>query len=312
MQQEKLEGILAILVTPFDDNLQFDEESHRRQVEFCIQAGARGVISTAVFGEFFTLSDSERRKVTAATVEAADGRVPVIATTSGVSTAHAVELTRDACASGVDAIMAMAPYFATLPRAGVHDYFRQVADASTVPVIVQNAADIIGSAIPPDDLTQLFSGIARLRYLKEEVPPNPQSLGAAVARFGKQIDGIFGGHGGMYMLTEHRRGATGWMPAPEFLEVTVRLYDLLQAGQEEEARDLHETLLPALVMERLLGIRFAKHVMKRRGIIATDAARMPGPSIDADDSYEIDAILKRLGLPDHPFDRGTMVHESDA
>lgn len=292
----KLDGILAILVTPFDAAGHFDVSSHQRQVEFCIQAGARGVISTAVFGEFFTLSDSERRRVTAATVEAAGGKVPVIATTSGVSTPHAVELTRDACSLGVDAIMAMAPYFAKLPPAGVHDYFAQLADASDVPVIIQNAADIIGSAILSDDLDRMFSSTPNLRYLKEEVPPNPHSLGAAAERFGNRIDGIFGGHGGMYMLTEHRRGATGWMPAPEFLEVTVRLFDLLEAGRELEARDVHEKLLPALTMERLLGIGFAKWVLNRRGIITHATTRMPSSGIDKQDEAEIEAILERLEL----------------
>lgn len=293
MTASRLDGILAILMTPFDDGLRFDEASHRAQVEFCINAGARGVISTAVFGEFFTLSDAERARVLRVTVEATAGRVPVIATTSGVSTAHAVELTLDACAGGADAVMAMAPYFAKLPPAGVNDYFAQVADVSTVPVIVQNAADFIGNAIAPDDLETLFNDVDGLRYLKEEVPPNPHSLGAAAERFGGQVDGIFGGHG-MYMIGEHRRGATGWMPAPEFLEVTVRLFDMLQEGDEAGARALHARLIPGLVTERLLGIRFAKRVLRRRGIIRGDAARMPGPALDAEDEHELEILLDDL------------------
>jgi len=296
MPLQKLDGILAILVTPFDGDLAFDEASHRRQVEFCIEAGARGVISTAVFGEFFTLSDEERKRIVRVTVDAAAGRVPVIATTSGVSTAHAVDLTRDARDAGVDAIMAMAPYFSRLPVEGVKDYFRQIAAAADRPVILQNAADFIGSAIAPDDLEQLFEEVPGLRYLKEEVPPNPHSLGAAAERLGSRIDGIFGGHGGTYMLTEHRRGATGWMPAPEFLEITVRLFDLLQAGNEPQARDLHRRLLPGLVMERLLGIRFAKHILVQRGIIASAATRMPAPKLDTEDEYEVAVLLDDLGL----------------
>lgn len=292
--QQRLDGILAILVTPFDESLQFDEESHRTQVEFCVRAGARGVISTAVFGEFFTLSDRERERILRVTIDAAAGRVPVIATTSGVSTAHAVELTRDACEAGADAVMAMAPYFATLPREGIREYFGQIARASSVPVILQNAADFIGKAIGPDDLADLFDQEPGLRYLKEEVPPNPHSLGAAVERFGARVDGIFGGHGGAYMLTEHRRGATGWMPAPEFLEVTVRIADLLNAGEETQARDLHARLLPGLVMERLLGVRFTKRVLARRGIIAGDHTRMPAVKLDAEDDYELDLTLAGL------------------
>lgn len=292
--QQKLDGILAILVTPFHPDLSFDEESHRAQVDFCIAAGARGLVSTAVFGEFFTLTDAERKRIVRVTIEAAAGRVPVIATTSGVSSAHSVELTTDACEAGADAIMAMAPYFAKLPPHGVERYFSDIAAASSVPVILQNAADFIGSAIAPDDLEKLFGGIPELRYLKEEVPPNPHSLGAAVQRFGNTVDGIFGGHGGAYMLTEHRRGATGWMPAPEFLEITVQIFNLLQSGDEAAARALHARLLPGLVLERLLGIRFAKYVLQRRGIIAHDVTRMPGPQLDSEDQYEIELLLEDL------------------
>lgn len=296
--QQPLDGILAILVTPFHPDLSFDAASHRDQVDFCVRAGARGVISTAVFGEFFTLTDSERKHIVRVTVEAAAGRIPVIATTSGVSSAHAVELTVDACEAGADAIMAMAPYFAKLPPAGVERYFADIAAASSVPVILQNAADFIGSAIAPDDLERLFASIPGLRYLKEEVPPNPHSLGAAVQRFGSKVEGIFGGHGGAYMITEHHRGATGWMPAPEFLEITVQIFDLLQAGDEPAARALHARLLPGLVLERLLGIRFAKYVLKRRGIIAHDVARMPGPQLDDEDQHEVGLLLDDLfGLP---------------
>lgn len=294
MSSDRLRGILAILVTPFTDDLELDEESHRAQVDFSIRAGAAGLITTAVYGEFFTLSDRERQRILRVTVDETAGRLPVIATTSGVSTAHAVELTRDACDAGADAIMAMPPYFARLPQAGVWDYFQQLSEVSTRPLILQNAGDFIGAPVDADHLARMFSEFDRLEYLKEEVPPNPHSVQAAAAKIGDRVKGIFGGHGGMYMITEHRRGATGWMPAPEFLEITVRMYELLEAGDESVARQLHARLTPGLVYERLLGIGWTKRVLQERGVIRSSAARMPGPELDTEDEYELDLLLNDL------------------
>jgi len=294
MSTEPLRGILAILVTPFDEALAFDEESHHAQVEFAIAAGASGVISTAVYGEFFTLSDRERRRIAKVTVAAASGRVPVIATVSGVSTAHAVELTRDAADVGVDAVMAMPPYFAQLGAAGVEDYFRQIAAKAPGPVILQNASDFIGAPLRPEQLAPLFEQIEELDYLKEEVPPNPGSVGAAAAVLGERVRGIFGGHGGMYMVTEYRRGATGNMPAPEFLELTVAIDRLLRAGDEDGARAVHARLTPALVWERLLGVAWTKQVLVRRGVIRSAATRMPSAALEREDALELERLLDGL------------------
>lgn len=140
----------------------------------------------------------------------------------------------------------------------------------------------------------MFEGIERLEYLKEEVPPNPHSVGAAVEALGDLVEGVFGGHGGMYMISEHRRGATGWMPAPEYLEAVVRIHELLKAGDEAAARELHLRLLPGLVAERLLGIRWAKAVLRERGVIESEATRMPGAELDDEDLRELASVLNGL------------------
>lgn len=291
---ETLRGVMAILVTPFDDELLFDEESHRSQVEFAIAAGASGVISTAVYGEFFTLTDRERRVIAKVTVQQSAGRVPVIATVSGVSTAHAIELTRAAGEVGTDAVMAMPPYFAQLGPAGVEDYFRQLAAVAPGPVILQNAGDFIGAPLRPAQLAPLFEQIDGLEYLKEEVPPNPRSVGAAAAALGGRVRGIFGGHGGMYMVSEYRRGATGNMPAPQFLELTTAIDRLLTSGDEEGARALHDRLVPALVWERLLGVAWTKRVLQRRGVIRSASTRQPSDPLEPEDELELERLLDGL------------------
>lgn len=297
MQQKgnELHGILAILATPFDHSGAFDEPSFRDQIDFCIEAGARAVISTAIFGEFFTLSDRERSHITRVMVEHTAGRVPAIATTSGVSAAHAVELSTDACEAGADMLMIMPPYISKLPPDRVYDYYRQIDDAVDRPIIIHNAAQPVGAPVGPDELARMLRDFEQCRFVKEEVPPNPQSMQTTARATEGLAEGLFGGFGGLYIITEHRRGCTGWMVAPEFTEILVEIDRLLQAGDETAARDLHRKVLPGLVMEHLLGIPFAKRALKKRGVIESDTFRIAAPPLQLEDDHELDVVLRDLG-----------------
>jgi 4-hydroxy-tetrahydrodipicolinate synthase len=98
----------------------------------------------------------------------------------------------------------------------------------------------------------------------------------------------------MYMVSEYRRGATGNMPAPQFLELTTAIDRLLAAGNEEGARALHARLVPALVWERLLGVAWTKRVLQRRGVIRSAAVRMPSTALEPEDEHELDRLLDDL------------------
>lgn len=294
MTSSELRGILAILVTPFHQDGTFDEGSFRSQIDFTIDAGARAVISTAIFGEFFTLSDSERKYITRVMVDQTAGRVPAIATTSGVSAAHAVELSADAEAAGADMLMIMPPYISKLPPDGVYDYFKAINDAVSIPIIIQNAAQPVGAPVAADELARMLQDLEHCRYIKEEVPPNPQSMqNTAMATKGLS-EGIYGGFGGLYMITEHRRGCTGWMVAPQFTEALVQIDNHLVSGNEAEARHLYQQILPALVLEHLLGIPWAKRALQLRGIISSDTYRIASPPLQDEDEHELRHLMETL------------------
>jgi 2-keto-3-deoxy-L-arabinonate dehydratase len=294
VSESELRGILAILVTPFHPDGSFDEEGFRSQIDFTIERGATAVISTAIFGEFFTLSDLERKRVTRVMVEHTAGRVPAIATTSGVSAAHAVELSVDAQEAGADMLMIMPPYISKLPPDGVFDYFKAINDAVRIPIIIQNAAQPVGAPVSADELGRMLRELEHCRFIKEEVPPNPQSMqNTAMATRGLS-EGIYGGFGGLYMITEHRRGCTGWMVAPQFTEVLVKIDDALVSGDETKARELYQRLLPGLVLEHLLGIPWAKRALQIRGIIGSDAYRIASPPLQDEDEHELRTLLADL------------------
>src|SRR5215510_13844111 len=93
-------GIFVIVVTPFTAGYELDEASLRREVRFCIEAGAHGLVGPANASEFATLSDNERRRWIEIVVDEAAGKIPVIATTTSGHRVPAAELSRFAQQTG--------------------------------------------------------------------------------------------------------------------------------------------------------------------------------------------------------------------
>jgi dihydrodipicolinate synthase/N-acetylneuraminate lyase len=103
-----------------------------------------------------------------------------------------------------------------------------------------------------------------------------------------------GGAGGRYMITERARGARGVVHACQFTDLVQRVWGLLDDGQEAQARELFERLLPGLVLEGLMGMAFAKEIMIRRGVFKNYRMRSQARPLDAHDLREIDRVWERI------------------
>ncbi len=130
-------GAATALVTPFSGG-EVDIECMRRLVRRQIDSGISALVSTGTTGESPTLTESEIAAITAAVVDETAGRVPVIACVGGNNTAKCIRLAGSAAASGVDAVMAVTPYYNKTTPDGVIRHFTAIADASPVPLIVYN------------------------------------------------------------------------------------------------------------------------------------------------------------------------------
>lgn len=284
-------GIFPILITPFTPGLDLDEEGLRRQVEFCLRAGAAGLVGPANASEFATLADDERRRWIEVVVAAADGRVPVIAAVTSGHAVAAAGLARFARDAGAAGIMSMPPPLLKPDEAGCCAYYRALAEAVDRPVVVQNYGPPLGTPMSAAALARLCRQVDGVDYIKEEVAPEPRMISATLAAVGSACRGIFGGQGGLYLVDEFRRGAVGNMPGSHTTDLLVDVWRLLEAGQEAAARERFARLLPLMVCERLHGVAVYKEVLRRRGIIACAARRAPGGELDAADRHELDLAL---------------------
>jgi 4-hydroxy-tetrahydrodipicolinate synthase len=110
------------------------------------------------------------------------------------------------------------------------------------------------------------------------------------------MTGIFSGSAGRNLLNELARGASGTMPACEFVDVQVQIYSLATAGRWAEARALFQKLLPMIILEETYGVAFDKAVLVRRGVFKTTKRRgVAGLEVlDSIDQRELDAWWEQL------------------
>jgi 2-keto-3-deoxy-L-arabinonate dehydratase len=240
-----------------------------------------GLCLLANYSEQFSLTDSERDTIAQTLLEYVAGRVPVIVTTSHYSARVAAARSRAAQERGAAMVMLMPPFFgATLTVAGpaVIEYFKRVADAIEIPVMLQDAP-LSPTSLSVSLIGDLVRQVPRVQYVKIEVPQAAEKLDALVGALGSSLPGPFDGEESVTLIPDLDAGATGTMPSatvPFELGAIVRRY---LAGDRAGAVSLWERLLPLIHFEnRQCGLRAQKILLAEGGIIGSEQTRAPlGP-----------------------------------
>ena len=131
------QGSLVALITPFR-NGEVDEAAFQRFVDWQIKEGTDALVPCGTTGESPTLSHAEHMRVVELCIEAAGGRVPVIAGTGSNSTAEAIHLTRHAKEAGANAALVVMPYYNKPTPEGQYRPFKAIHDAVEIPIIIYN------------------------------------------------------------------------------------------------------------------------------------------------------------------------------
>ena len=151
-----LHGVLPALITPFtQDGSAVDTDSLAAIVERLIGAGVGGLVPGGSTGEFTTLSHAERRLLVETTVEAAAGRVPVVAGTGALSTRETVELSVHAERAGAAAVMVVPPFYEPPGWPELRAHYTAVADAIAIPVMYYNLPGATGVRLTAEQLREL-------------------------------------------------------------------------------------------------------------------------------------------------------------
>ena len=153
---EPFHGVLPALITPFtDDGGAIDTDALRANVDRLVAAGVGGLVPGGSTGEFTTLSGAERRRLVEVTVEAAGGRVPVVAGAGALSTRETVELSVHAEAAGAAAVMIVPPFYDALSWRELLAHYTAVADAIAIPIMYYNLPSASGVTLTAEQLREL-------------------------------------------------------------------------------------------------------------------------------------------------------------
>ena len=160
------QGSIVALVTPFR-NGNVDEPKLRELVEFHVSHGTDGIVPCGTTGESPTLSHDEHKRVVEIVIDAARGRIPVIAGTGSNSTAEAIDLTSHARQAGATGALVVNPYYNRPTQEGLYRHFRAVAEAVDIPIIVYNIVSRTAVNVETDTLARLATDCPNIVGVKE-------------------------------------------------------------------------------------------------------------------------------------------------
>jgi 4-hydroxy-tetrahydrodipicolinate synthase len=164
--KQSFQGSLVAMVTPFRGGA-VDEAKVRELVELHVKNGTDALVPCGTTGESPTLSHDEHRRVVDLVIEAAAGRIPVVAGTGSNSTAEAIDLTRHAERAGATAALVVNPYYNKPTQEGLYRHFRAVAESVSIPIIVYNIQGRTAVNVETDTMARLARDCQNIVGVKE-------------------------------------------------------------------------------------------------------------------------------------------------
>ena len=162
----QFKGSIVALVSPFK-NGAVDFDAYQRLVEWHVESGTHGIVPCGTTGETPTISEDEHKKLIDACIEAATGRVKVIAGAGSNATDTAIDFARHAEKAGADGILVVTPYYNKPTQEGMYQHFKAVHDAVKVPIILYNVPGRTGVELDVDTTVRLANDLPRIAGIKD-------------------------------------------------------------------------------------------------------------------------------------------------
>jgi 4-hydroxy-tetrahydrodipicolinate synthase len=286
-------GVFPYLVSPVDADGKIKKPVLGRLCEDLIAAGVHGLTPLGSTGEFAYLGNTQRLEVVRTTIEAANRRVPVVAGVASTSTSDAVAQATTYQTLGADGILAILEAYFPLGDAQVESYFRAIADAVDIPVVIYTNPQFQRSDLSLDVIARL-SAHPRIQYIKD-ASTNTGRLLSIMNRCGDAIR-VFSASAHIpaaVMLI----GGVGWMAGPACLipRQSVELYNFCMAGCWDDALALQRKLWR--VNEAFARYNLAACIKAGLAIQGYEVGDpvLPQAALTADERKAVEAVLREIG-----------------
>ena len=262
-----------------------------------LDAGADGLVVLGLASEAWTLTERERDEAVERVAAVSAVRAPLVVGIDG-ATRVAIDRAERAMRLGAAGLMVLPPPRATGAQRLVR-HFTALADATGLPVLVQDSPQVSGVSLDLATLEALVRASPLVAALKVEIPGAGAKASAARAA-GLEI---VAGWGGLGYLEQLARGASGCMPGCDLAPALLAIDRAARSGDTARALGLYHAILPLLAFEtpslELLLLSAKRHV-RRQGIFSTELLRDPARELDDLESATLDALLDDLaeaGVP---------------
>jgi 4-hydroxy-tetrahydrodipicolinate synthase len=291
---QTFQGSFVAMVTPFR-NGKVDEAKLRELVEFHAAHGTDGLIPCGTTGESPTLNHDEHHRVVEIVIEAARGRIRVIAGTGSNSTAEAIEMTKHAERAGAAGALVVNPYYNKPTQEGLYRHFRAIAESVAIPVLLYNIQSRTAINVETDTLARLARDVKNIVGVKEASGSLDQ-MSQVIAACGPDFSVLSGDDNITLPLLAIGGSGVVSVIANIVPRETADLVHAALEGDWKRARDLHYRLFPlaraAFLETNPIPI---KEAMAMAGMLEPEF-RLPMCRMSDANREKLRAILKPYGL----------------
>ena len=291
---QTFQGSFVAMVTPFR-NGKVDEAKLRELVEFHVTHGTDGLIPCGTTGESPTLSHDEHHRVVELVIEAARGRIRVVAGTGSYSTSDAIEMTKHAERAGAAGALVVNPYYNKPTQEGLYRHFRAVAESVAIPVLVYNIQSRTAINVETDTMACLARDVKNIVGVKEASGSLDQ-MSQVIAACGPDFSVLSGDDNITLPLLAIGGSGVVSVIANIVPRETAELVHAALDGDWKRARDLHYRLFPlaraAFLETNPIPI---KEAMAMAGMLEPEF-RLPMCRMGDANREKLRAILKPYGL----------------
>jgi len=277
-----LGAILTAIVTPFDDDLNVDEQAFVDLLQHLAAHGSDGFVVCGTTGEASTLSDEEHLRVVELAVQERPEGASIIAGTGSNDTRHAVHMTERATALGVDAVLSVTPYYNKPNRRGIVAHYTEVSKATDVPIVLYNIPSRVVVDVPNDLLAELAQ-LDHVEYVKQANNDNLAPVDGL---------GLYAGNDEILLRTLEIGGCGGICVASHLVgEEMRRMVDEPESRAAIDA-SLRDVYAAMGVTTNPIPVKAALQMAGHK----VGGLRLPLVEADESERAEIRAVLERHGL----------------
>jgi 4-hydroxy-tetrahydrodipicolinate synthase len=289
-------GVYSVVQTPLDENENINQAIFKREIDWLIECGVKGLV-LAMVSEVMRFSADERRLQWQSALKIINKRVPLIVSVGAESTAIAISLAKSAQADGATALMATPPAIFPATSDEIYTYYSEIIEAVKIPLIVQDASNYMGQPLDLDLYGNLIEkyGTERVQFKPEAKPVKERA--AALQEIAHGQARIFEGQSGIDLLDTHPLGLVGTMPGGEIPWAIIKLWNALESNDLELAKSIHNLVSQLVAFQQNIDgyVAVEKYLLVKQGIFESVRQRGPVRTIlSSEVKIEIDQIFEKL------------------